>query len=205
MRGKFIVFEGIDGAGKSTQISLLEEKLKKEGRKVFVTAEPTQSVTGGALRDALSGNYKRSAAELAAMFLADRVFHNVNEKCGIQQALDKGFDVISDRYYYSSFAYQGLESDIDWVIDMNLHCPEILKPDLCVFLDLDAEKSKQRIDSARMATEIFENSEMLEKIRSKFFDVFNRLEGENICIIDASQSIDKVTEEIYSAIQKLPF
>lgn len=205
MRGKFIVFEGIDGAGKSTQISLLEEKLKKEGRKVFVTAEPTQSVTGGALRDALSGNYKRSAAELAAMFLADRVFHNVNEKCGIQQALEKGFDVISDRYYYSSFAYQGLESDIDWVIDMNLNCPEILKPDLCVFLDLDAEKSKQRIDSARMATEIFENSEMLEKIRSKFFDVFNRLEGENVCIIDASQSIDKVSEEIYSAIQKLPF
>ena len=205
MRGKFIVFEGIDGAGKSTQISILEEKLKKEGRKVFVTAEPTQSVTGGALRDALSGNYKRSAAELAAMFLADRVFHNVNEKCGIQQALEKGFDVISDRYYYSSFAYQGLESDIDWVIDMNLRCPEILKPDLCVFLDLDAEKSKQRIDSARMATEIFENSEMLEKIRSKFFDVFKRLEGENICIIDASQSIDKVSEEIYSAIQKLPF
>lgn len=205
MRGKFIVFEGIDGAGKSTQISLLEEKLKKEGRKVFVTAEPTQSVTGGALRDALSGNYKRSAAELAAMFLADRVFHNVNEKCGIQQALEKGFDVISDRYYYSSFAYQGLESDIDWVIDMNLNCPEILKPDLCVFLDLDAEKSKQRIDSARMATEIFENSEMLEKIRSKFFDVFKRLEGENICIIDASQSIDKVSEEIYSAIQKLAF
>ena len=205
MRGKFIVFEGIDGAGKSTQISLLEEKLKKEGRKVFVTAEPTQSVTGGALRDALSGNYKRSAAELAAMFLADRVFHNVNEKCGIQQALEKGFDVISDRYYYSSFAYQGLESDIDWVIDMNLRCPEILKPDLCVFLDLNAEKSKQIIDSARMATEIFENSEMLEKIRSKFFDVFKRLEGENICIIDASQSIDKVSEEIYSAIQKLAF
>lgn len=205
MRGKFIVFEGIDGAGKSTQISLLEEKLKKEGRKVFVTAEPTQSVTGGALRDALAGNFKRSAAELAAMFLADRVFHNINEKCGIKQALENGFDVISDRYYYSSFAYQGLESDIDWVINMNLNCPEILKPDICIFLDLDAEKSKERIDSARATTEIFENSEMLTKIRRSFFDVFKRLKGENICIIDASKSIDKVAEEIYSALKKLPF
>ena len=94
MKGRFIVFEGIDGAGKSTQISLLEKSLVKQGRKVFVTCEPTASVTGGILRDALSGNYKRTQTELAAMFLADRVYHNVNENCGIKQALERGFDVI---------------------------------------------------------------------------------------------------------------
>jgi len=203
MKGRFIVFEGIDGAGKSTQIEKLRQKLVSEGRKVFITAEPTQSVTGGILRDALSGNYKRSAAELAAMFLSDRVFHNVNESVGINQALQKGFDVISDRYYYSSFAYQGLDSDIDWVIDMNLNCPDIRRPDLCIFLDLDAEKSKARIDTNRATVEIFEKEEILNKIRSKFFDVFKRLPNENIAIVDASGSVDEVAEKISAIVDKL--
>lgn len=203
MSGRFIVFEGIDGAGKSTQIEKLRQKLVSEGRKVFITAEPTASVTGGILRDALSGNYKRSASELAAMFLSDRVFHNVNESVGINQALEKGFDVISDRYYYSSFAYQGLDSDIDWVIDMNLNCPDIRKPDLCIFLDLDAEKSKSRIDTNRATVEIFEKEEILNKIRGKFFDVFRRLPDENIAVIDASGTVDEVAEKISAAIDSL--
>ena len=203
MSGRFIVFEGIDGAGKSTQIEKLRQKLVSEGRKVFITAEPTASVTGGILRDALSGNYKRSASELAAMFLSDRVFHNVNESVGINQALEKGFDVISDRYYYSSFAYQGLDSDIDWVIDMNLNCPDIRKPDLCIFLDLDAEKSKSRIDTNRATVEIFEKEEILNKIRGKFFDVFRRLSDENIAVIDASGTVDEVAEKISAVVDAL--
>ena len=203
MKGRFIVFEGIDGAGKSTQIEMLRQKLIGEGRKVFITAEPTASVTGGILRDALSGNYKRCPSELAAMFLSDRIFHNVNESVGINQALERGFDVISDRYYYSSFAYQGLESDIDWVINMNLNCPDIRKPDLCIFLDLDAEKSKARIDTNRATVEIFENEETLNKIRNKFFDVFKRLPDENIAIIDASGSVDEVFEKISIVVDKL--
>ena len=203
MKGRFIVFEGIDGAGKSTQIERLRQKLVKEGRKVFITAEPTQSVTGGILRDALSGNYKRSASELAAMFLSDRVFHNVNESVGINQALSKGFDVISDRYYYSSFAYQGLESDIDWVINMNLNCPDIRRPDLCIFLDLDAQNSKSRIDTNRATVEIFEKEEILSKIRNKFFDVFKRLPDENIHVVDASGSVDEVSEKISAIVDKL--
>ena len=97
-RGRLIVFEGIDGAGKTTQIDLLEKRLKEEGRRVFRTAEPTESVSGGLLRDALGGVSKRSACELAAMFLFDRIFHNVNPVCGIQKMLDDGYDVICDRY-----------------------------------------------------------------------------------------------------------
>lgn len=202
MKGRFIVFEGIDGAGKSTQIEMLRQKLIAEGRKVFITAEPTASVTGGILRDALSGNYKRTASELAAMFLSDRIFHNVNESVGINQALERGFDVISDRYYYSSFAYQGLDSDIDWVINMNLNCPDIRKPDLCIFLDLDAEKSKARIDTNRATVEIFEKEEILNKIRNKFFDVFKRLPDENIAIIDASGSVNEVFEKISEVVDR---
>ena len=117
--------------------------------------------------------------------------------------LEKGFDVISDRYYYSSFAYQGLDSDIDWVIDMNLNCPDIRKPDLCIFLDLDAQKSKSRIDTNRATVEIFEKEDVLNKIRNKFFDVFDRLKDENIAIIDASGSIEDVAEKIAQVVDKL--
>ena len=202
MQGRFIVFEGIDGAGKSTQISMLKDRLQKNGRKVFVTAEPTQSVTGGILRDALSGNYSRSASELAAMFLADRIFHNVNENCGIKQALEKGYDVICDRYYYSSLAYQGMDSDLNWVMKMNIDCPDILKPDICIFLDLDAETSKRRIDDNRATVEIFEKADMLERIRNKFFEVFNKLENENIHIVNAADSIDTIADKIYSIVER---
>ena len=80
----FVVFEGLDGSGKSTQISMLKDKLRSMGRKVCVTAEPTSSTTGGLIRDALSNNYKREPAELAGLFLADRIAHNVNPVWGIK-------------------------------------------------------------------------------------------------------------------------
>ena len=93
-RGRFIVFEGIDGAGKTTQIDLLEKRLRNMGRRVYRTAEPTESSTGGLLRDALSGLTPRSACEMAALFTLDRIFHNVNPVHGIQKMLAEGVDVI---------------------------------------------------------------------------------------------------------------
>ncbi len=109
MEGKFIVIEGLDGSGKSTQIRLLAERLRSLGREVFETAEPTPSATGGLIRDALSGFTRRTGAEIAALFMADRVAHNVNPINGINVMLAQGRDVICDRYYYSSLAYQGRE------------------------------------------------------------------------------------------------
>lgn len=199
-RGRLIVFEGIDGAGKTTQIDLLEKRLKDDGRRVFRTAEPTESVSGGLLRDALGGVSKRSACELAAMFLFDRIFHNVNPVCGIQKMLDDGYDVICDRYYYSSMAYQGSETDSAWVRDMNLACPEIRRPDICIFLDLTPEQSMARIRGGRATCEIYETTEKLTAVREKFFRVFEELKDvENICVVDAYRSI----EEIHADIVKL--
>ena len=104
-RGRFIVIEGIDGSGKSTQIQLLANRLTAAKRKVYTTAEPTVSLTGGMLRDALRGVTKKTTCEIAAMFLLDRIFHNVNPVNGIEKFLASGVDVICDRYYYSSLAY----------------------------------------------------------------------------------------------------
>ena len=108
MRGKFIVVEGLDGSGKGTQTALLCAYLKSQGRNVYPTAEPTESVTGGMIRDVLSGARQRTSSELAALFLADRVAHNMNPVNGIEKTLEAGIDVVCDRYYYSSIAYQAV-------------------------------------------------------------------------------------------------
>ena len=197
-RGRFIVFEGIDGAGKTTQIELLEKKLKEMGRAVYRTAEPTESVTGGMLRDALAGISKRTACEMAALFTLDRIFHNVNPVHGIEKMLNDGIDVICDRYYYSTLAYQGSEIKGDWALDMNLKCPEIRRPDVCLFLDLTPEQSMERISKGRVTQEIYETHEKLEQVRRKFYSVFERLDDdEHIVILDASRSIEEIAEEIF--------
>lgn len=204
-RPLFIVFEGLDGSGKSTQINMLREKLKLMGRKVSVTAEPTSSATGGLIRDTLSNNYKREASELASLFLTDRISHNVNPVWGIQKFISQGTDVISDRYYYSSFAYQSMGTDMDWIIDMNLNCPQILKPDLCIFLDVDPKRCKNRIDSERAHVEIFENDEdIMIQTRNQFFKVFKKLNDlENIKIVDANRPINVVSDEILKIVLEL--
>ncbi len=202
-RGRFIVFEGIDGSGKSTQISRLRDALQMQGRRVVVTAEPTNSVSGGLLRDALSGAQKRSAGEMAALFLLDRIHHNVNEQNGIAKLISEGYDVICDRYYYSSLAYQGSETDTAWVRALNLDCPEIRRPDVCIFLDLDPDTSLSRIGSREM-TEIYEERDALERIRNKYFEVFNSLDSaENVKIIDASGSADEVASMVLAAVDEV--
>lgn len=200
-RGRFIVFEGIDGAGKTTQIELLTKRLQADGRRVYRTAEPTESVSGGLLRDALSGVSKRTACEMAALFVLDRIFHNTNPVNGIEKMLADGVDVICDRYYYSSLAYQGSETDECWVREMNLNCPEIRHPDICIFLDLTPEQSMERIGKGRVTTEIYENAERLERVRRKFYSVFEALrETDRICVVNAARTIEEIHEEIYGLI-----
>ena len=203
-RGRFIVIEGIDGSGKSTQISLLAKKLTEDGRRVYTTAEPTVSLTGGMLRDALRGVTQHTTCEIAAMFLLDRIAHNVNPVNGIEKFLASGVDVICDRYYYSSLAYQGSETDFDWVLDMNINCPEIRKPDLCVFLDLEPDKCFDRISKNRMVKEIYEETERLERYRKRYFEIFDMLKfTDNIAIIDTNKDINAVATEVYAKVSEL--
>ena len=201
--GKFIVFEGIDGSGKSTQIKLLAEKLRERGERVYITAEPTESVSGGLLRDALCGVANRTACEMAALFTLDRVFHNVNPANGIEKMLRDGFYVICDRYYYSTLAYQGNETDVEWVRRMNIDCPEIRRPDVCIFLDVSPETGLSRVQNgSRGFTEIYEKAETLKAVRAKYFDAFSILgDSENVKIIDAARAPDKVAADVLAAIE----
>ena len=204
-RGRFIVFEGIDGAGKTTQMRLLAERLESEGRRVYTTAEPTISLTGGMLRDALAGISDKTSCEMAAMFVLDRIFHNVNRVNGIERMLKDGYDVICDRYYYSSMAYQGSFTDMQWVARMNLDCPEIRRPDVCIFLDLLPEQSLERImNGERAFTEIYETKDKLTAIRNSFYRAFERVKDtDNVVTVDAYDTIEAVGNKIYDAVSKI--
>ena len=203
-RGRFIVLEGIDGAGKTTQAELLEAYLKVQGRKVWRTAEPTPFPTGIALREALGGKVKKTECEMAVMFVLDRIAHNVHPTEGINAILDSGQDIICDRYYYSTLAYQGHSTDYRWTKEMNLNCPDIRKPDICIYLDLTPEQSLDRISRGRESVEIYENLETLGKVRSAFMKVFEDLsESDNIALVDAFRPAHEIAADIERLVNSL--
>lgn len=203
-KGRFIVFEGIDGSGKTTQVQLLANFLRSKGIEAVVTAEPTDLPTGKELRAALSGKEKKSECEMAALFVLDRIAHNNDKENGIRALIEKGAYVICDRYYYSTLAYQGMSTDYKWVKEMNLSCPDIIKPDLCVYLDLLPEQSLERIRRGRESTEIYETEEILARVRNTFMTVINDLkETDNIAVIDAYRSVEEISEDIKLALGRL--
>ena len=205
-KGKFIVFEGIDGAGKSTQVELLRQKLTQMGRSVALTAEPTSLESGKAIRRALSGEVKKSECEMASMFVLDRIAHNLCDG-GIAQTLESGKDIIGDRYYYSTLAYQGQTTDYAWVKSMNVDCPAITRPDLCIYLDLLPEQSLARIQKRGEALEIYENVERLTAVRHAFLSVIDdlRRDGERIVVIDAYRTPEEISEDIFKSVKEILF
>ena len=202
---KFIVFEGIDGAGKTTQINLLRASLEERGIICKTTAEPTDMPSGKEIRAALAGKIGKTPIEMAEMFSCDRALHNPHPETGINAEMAAGYTVISDRYYYSSLAYQGAALGYDTVAKLNLDREDIRTPDLCIFLDLTPDKSLERIGKRGEATEIYENFDYLTKTRKMFFDVFEKLEnrGENIAIIDASGAVEDIADNILSQVLKI--
>ncbi len=202
-KGKFIVFEGIDGSGKSTQVAMLREKLSALGRKVTLTAEPTAMPSGQALRRALSGEEPQSECQMAAMFVLDRIAHNIHPTEGIIALTEDGLDVISDRYYYSTLAYQGQSTSYVWTKHMNVDCPQIKRPDLCIYLDLSPEASLERIQGRGEAFEIYENFERLTAVRNSFLSVIRdlRRDGELIFAVDANRSPEEISDEIFRIVR----
>lgn len=200
-RGRFIVFEGIDGSGKSTQAKLAAEYLLSKGKQVHLTREPTTRPIGKLIREALSGNFNVSESTMAAMFLADRLDHILNEEDGIIKLLNEGYDVISDRYFWSSFAYHSLSLDMAWVISIHKKVIDICPPDLTIYLDLNVEASLQRIAERNEAEEIFENQEILTKVYNNYNQAFGLFEDKmSISRINADQAIEQIQRDIIAEI-----
>ena len=193
-RGLFIVLEGIDGTGKSTQVQRLADHLRAQGREVVASKEPTDGRWGKQLRESAATGRLPLDEELA-MFIADRKEHIAEL---IQPALDAGKVVVLDRYYYSTIAYQGARGASTEQIrtDMRAFAPE---PDLVLLLDLEPNQALERIEQNRgeMPNE-FEQLQSLQKIRAIFRDL--AVGDERIQTVNASQSVEDLTADIQQRV-----
>lgn len=179
----YIVFEGIDGSGKSTQIQLLKEWLTDNGFRVETVVEPTDSEVGKLIRkmlknpDAGTDDFQKV---LGLLFAADRMLF-------MDKLNDESKIIISDRSFISSLAYQ---DNRDWIEVLNKYAK---KPDLLILLDLDVKKSVARTFDG----DTFEDEEFLAKVKENYLEISKNFQTE---IIDANNGINKVSSDIKKAV-----
>jgi dTMP kinase len=194
MKGKLIVFEGIDGAGLTTQSQMLEKYLKEKKYEVVLTKEPTNNLIGGIIRAALKKEWLTSNRTLQLLFSADRAHHLEKE---IIPALENGKIVISDRYFISTIAYGMIELEKDWLKALN---SKFLLPDIIFIIDVPVEVSIERIKASRFGFELFEEKKKLEKIRNNFLELSK--EYKNCFVINGNRSIEEVHKEIVKIVEE---
>jgi dTMP kinase len=199
----FIALEGIDGSGKSTQLKLLKEKFERAGQKVYTTCEPTDGPTGKIIRDIFTHKMEADHRTIAALFVADRLEHILNKTNGILKMLGDSYTVITDRYYFSSYAYQSAHVDLDWVIQANSLSAGLLRPDLNIYIDITPAQSIERIRKGRSTIELYETLENLQNVQNKYFEVMDLLKGEeNIFVTNGNRPPEEISNDIWTEIIK---
>ena len=196
----FIVIEGLDGAGGTTQCRLLQSWLERQGSTVVSTNEPTELPVGKFIRGILQDPHSYVGDEvLAYLFAADRQDHLDSR---VKPALSSGKVVISDRYYHSSLAYQSLSLEFDFVAQLNQTFPV---PDLTIFLSLEPETSFSRVQDRGLPVERFETLDRLRSISQSYNRVIRYCKdrGDALVCLDATQSIEEIHEQICEEITKL--
>ena len=185
-KGRFIVFEGLDGSGQSTQAEILSRHLKGH-----LTKEPTNNLIGGLIRGQLQGDWKTEPECLQLLFTADRAHHLEKE---ILPLLNKGIDVVCDRYMFSTIAFGSLGiDDWQWLKDLN---KRFLLPDIVFYLKVSPKSCIKRIKENRNSFELFEKEKKLEKIEkgyealAKEYSIFK--------VIDGEREIKEIAEEVKS-------
>lgn len=200
MKGKFIVFEGITGSGKKTHIQLLKEKLEKVGKNIVVLSFPDYERDIARLTKRLDFN----PYALSLLFAADRA--NWQEK--IKEFLKEGKIVISDRYCYSNFAYQGAKGiELNWLMEIE---KKIIKPDLVFLIDVPVEISMQRIQQASIKdftkiealNRLKKEKENIEKVREIYLNLAKSDKEAKWFVIDGTKSIKENHEKILSIVLK---
>ncbi|MEZ4949635.1 MAG: dTMP kinase [Saprospiraceae bacterium] len=141
---------------------------------------------------------------IAGLFLADRLEHLLNKENGILKMLEDGYTVISDRYYFSSYAYHGVHVDMDWVIESNKKCAELLKPDLNIYIDILPEVSMKRLQKGRENLEMYETLDNLTNVRNQYLAAFqHEADNEKIVKIDGNRFPEEVGVDIWNQVKKL--
>jgi dTMP kinase len=204
-RGLFIVFEGLDGSGTSTQATLLRNRLLSEEQSAVLTSEPSDGPIGNMIRQAMKERIKFSSdtqafdKQMAYLFAADRFDHLHNDIDGIIKLNSAGTHVSCTRYFFSSFAYHcNDDQSLDFVKNLNREFPQ---PDLVVFLKNSVERSIQRMAN-RSHKDVYENEKKLTLVSKNYDRIFSEYEGEKI-ILDAHEKVEVLHEKIYLKFQEL--
>jgi len=200
----FAVFEGVDGSGTSTQLSLLKARLLKAGfdeENFFLTCEPAQNPVGKLIRSALKKDITLAPGTMARLFAADRSEH-LYSGGGIIERCARGELVVCDRYILSSLVYQGLECGDELPHALNSAFPV---PELLLYLDVDSEIAQARLQD-RAVKEIYEHGDFQFLVRKKYLALLDecRKDGTRVEVIDASQDPEKVAAEVWRALSILP-
>lgn len=192
--GKFIVFEGLDGSGQTTQAFLLRTYIENLDLKVFITKEPTKnSEFGKEIEDILKHRRIADGGELQKLFAKDRNEHLEKE---IIPALKEGTNVISDRYFFSSFAFGSIDCDLEWLIELN---NDFMLPDATFVLMVRPETAVERIKKRGLETTFFEELEKLKKVVRNYELLAGRFG--NLFFIDGERSIEEVHKEIVGKVR----
>jgi dTMP kinase len=203
--GRFIVLEGLDGAGTTTQAARLGDFLRRTGRRVHVTAEPTAGPVGSLIRLALGRRFVDARGRqvdpcaLALLFAADRLDHLASD---VRPKLAAGIDVVTDRYVLSSYAYQSAATgDRDFVVAANARA---IRPDLTLYLKVRPEIALRRRKGASIDHEIYENTPFQKKVNGEYAHFARKyLKEQRIVEIDGALPIDEVTERIIDPVRAL--
>jgi len=196
MNAKFIVIEGLDGSGKSTQAKKLARNLKNS----LLTREPTDEPIGSLCRAAFSRQIALNHASIMLLLIADRIEH-LEKK--VLPALCAGQDIVCDRYYLSNMAYQSSnEQEMQEIYALNKKF-NALRPDITIFLSLDPEAALERIKLRSSDHSIFEDLKTLEKINTNYQNAiaFLKSQGETVVEISALPTEDEIAAEILDAVR----
>jgi len=195
MRGKLIVFEGLDGSGITTQSTLLRNYLIEKGKDTLLTKEPTDGLIGGIIKSALRKEWCTDPYTLQMLFAADRSHHLESE---IEPALKKGRAVICDRYILSSLVYGSLQVSLEGLKQLNTN---FLKPNLTIFVDTQPKICVERMRKARHHIELFEEEHKLEQIRKMYISMKNYFP--NTQIIDGNRMPNEILDDVINHVKKI--
>ncbi|MBB4664911.1 dTMP kinase [Conexibacter arvalis] len=202
-RGRFVVIEGLDGAGTTTQAERLAAALReRRGLAVELTKEPTNGPVGAVLRQAIEGRVTLDPVSLALAFAADRADHLFNPVNGVVAALEAGRWVVSDRYVLSSLAYnRGGATSREWLAELNRHA---IAPDLTIFVAVDPDVCVSRIGARSSAEELFHSREQLVAVDRNYRELIDagHVRGP-LATVDGSGAIAEVEAAIWTAVERL--
>lgn len=205
MKPLFIVLEGIDKAGKTTQAELLKTHLINQENLAIISSEPTDGMIGKLIREGMQSQIfaikdkAKFDEQMAYLFAADRHYHLYNDVDGVYKLIQQdNCHVIATRYYFSSLAYNcNNQEEFDFVYGLNQRFPN---PDLVIYIDIPLDIALSRLKNA-VYKEVYENQEKLNKVRENYHKIFQAYDG-TILRLDGTNTIENIQEKIITYLEK---